>query len=173
MAHITGDLSNCGMKGIHYLSVDPVQNLLALFNGDECPWAGYNLFYFSDSDENSKAVQLAKYIRENNLGVVIESQKVNNPVHGNEVNPWLIQAFFWHPDHEALDKWKKSLGKPKDVFDYEKKPEPEHPVPEQPKAMEAANLVKKPALRGAVYPQYIQYAANRRTPSKLPWRNLA
>jgi hypothetical protein len=127
---VKSDYSNCGMKGIHNLSGDPAVDVRSVVIN----WEGYNLFYFSDGVK-APGPKLAKYIEDNKLGTIIASEKVNNPVHGSEENPWYIQAFFWHPDWDACKEWLKQKDKPKDIF--------EAPAPKAVPQPEAIHRIRK------------------------------
>ena len=68
-------------------------------------WTLASFYVFSAGPEYNGSrygTNLAKYIEDNELGVVVTPGKFKNSRHHPNSN---CQAWIWHPDQKALEKW--------------------------------------------------------------------
>lgn len=63
------------------------------------------MFVFSDAEINGGGLNVAKYIRDHNLGDLVKSPVRRNPNSRN-----LIRTWIWCPDVAALTTWSKEHG---------------------------------------------------------------
>ena len=93
---------SCGVSALWGLTKTP-KELVDIVLYDRNKGYGYKNYkeafvVFSDKTSSSRGQDLADYIRQNNLGAIIESEERVNPNTGNIIKVWV-----WSPPHQSLD----------------------------------------------------------------------
>jgi hypothetical protein len=114
---------SCGVLMLHNLSgTDPKDGLKWLFVPEKPPKVvskyavsnrpaqpkRYTFYTFSDNTNNKSGIQLAEFIRKNDLGDVIETKPTPNVVYP-EGGRRIIQVWVWTPDYPKLDAFLETI----------------------------------------------------------------
>jgi hypothetical protein len=79
------------------------------YEDDDTPWSGnFRYAIFSQASNGKYGKKFAVFIREHNLGEVIETGTHINPNSGN-----LLKMWVWTVDHDAVRNWSSKYGKAK------------------------------------------------------------
>src|SRR6266508_5073772 len=70
------------------------------------------LISFSDNQAYGNGELFAKYIRDNNLGMLWETDEVENPVHPIKYGSRGIKVWTWAPDRAEITRQLEQLKKP-------------------------------------------------------------
>lgn len=100
------ETSCCGLDEIEDLGEGPEQTLLDVCEDKYGQWgmdSKQAFLLFSDAVKYGNGPRLAKYITDNNLGVVYATTRARmNPNSGNNIKVWV-----WGPNERALRAWWK------------------------------------------------------------------